>query len=107
MGKLNHNIRVQYGSTPRAERQLGTLDIVNHQPYPVEYSFLPAVAHTPLRKGAQYVWYTRPINSKSCPPSYVIKEACLDDTRSPRLGSPLSLSLNRLCLHCSRPSSIP
>jgi hypothetical protein len=75
------------------ERQLGKLDMVSQQPLPIfppRSDTTPTHTHTP-KQLAHYVQYTRSINSKPCPPFYFLKEACLNDTPLPGLGSPLCL----------------
>lgn len=46
-------LELVWQSTTRRERQLGTPDMVNQQPYPVGILLLPprSVAHTPLSRG--------------------------------------------------------
>lgn len=73
---------------PRAERGSWarlTWSINNRIQYTTPSS--PQCGTHTSEQRAQYLQYTRPINSKSCPPSYFIKEACLDDTRPSGLGS--------------------
>lgn len=96
--KLNHKIRVLYGSVAVTMRKRGSWaslkwSINNHSQYS-----LPAVAHTP-KQWAQHLQYTRSINSKPCPPFYSLKEACLNDTPLSGLGSPyLPLNISTGCI---------
>lgn len=90
--------RRKRGSWTRLRSTIG-----NQQPHPIY--LLPSVAPH-LSEGDQYLQYTRSINSRPCPPSHFIKKLVWTTLLRLVLAHSLCLHLNRLRLHCSRPSSI-